>query len=230
MRKLLLIIFICVAQFSMFSQDIVVGLTAGATFSWFDNTDNDNMLLLGQEADYVDLEDERTYYFDLGVFVEIPWKKHFTIHTGVNYTRYGQDYTYNLSGYNDGGGIGPNPPQEDTNVTIRQDIIEIPILVKLSLWEQSSPYIVLGPSVQLLICDIEVEEDYPSGSYSWKEANDSKLLLSFVSGIGYNFNLRKSIVKMEVRYVNGLSESRGKTDDYFSYNGLKILLGYGIKL
>lgn len=123
---------------------------------------------------------------------------------------------------------------EDTDNSIKQSYLEIPVLVKFYpvIPGPLSVNVFAGPSFGF---NLDTEFDFEGGSVSDDDAG-STIALSAVVGGGVDFNLEGgSVLMLDARYNFGLSgvfdaDNVGENFEDSKYSGFAFYLGVGFKL
>ena len=203
MKKLVIILALCLISLVSVSQNINYGLYVGTTISrWSGDADifadqlGEEMNLLSEFSGF-DFENKERIGFTFGGFLEYSLTRYLSVRPEINYVQKGTKFhsTGQVSGY-----------EIDMNLTMQNDYIESPVLIKLSLTKNESlfqPYLVGGPGIgYMVISNIKAKAIIDGDSSEDTEKYEGNNELDFNLNLGVGIKLKEGSI--EFRYQKGL--------------------------
>ena len=220
MKKIgLTVLFLISLVHFLCADEIFFGPRIGMNIGWFGG---------GEWRDYIDGKQDDfgiavapipNFGSVLGVGIEDKLSKNFSLAAEFFYTRYGHCYEYSYS----------HPKVEGGSWF---EVLQLPILVKFSVSSGEGYYIYgfLGPSVLMVIGNVESDESEGGISLAPGGAPDKMLLAGSLGGIGTEYPLKRGIISIELRWGRNQILGLEDPDLEFVSNGLQMVLGYGFRL
>ncbi|MCJ7446177.1 MAG: PorT family protein [Bacteroidales bacterium] len=203
MKKLLIILGLCLTSLISVSQQLNYGLYFGTTISRWSGDASILAQQIGEGMNLAsglsgfDFKNKERIGFIFGGFLEYRIMKQLSIRPEINYVQKGT--RFQSTGLSSGVEI-------DMNLIMQNDYIESPFLLKLSLTNNENllqPYLIGGPGVgYLIISNIKAKATADGDSAEETEEYEGNRELDFNLNIGVGIKFKEGSI--ELRYQKGL--------------------------
>jgi hypothetical protein len=201
------------------AQQFTVGAKLGFNVGWYGGRNWD---------DYID-DAEETYGISVqrggypallaGVFAEYLLNEYTALAAELSYTSYGHSFEYTYA-------------SADVDEILWYDTVQVPLLLKLRFPTADGYYVygVFGPSMQLLVSELENDAMGEGVSIAPGGTPDNMVLAGATGGLGYEFILKRGVLSIEARYATNLTYLFDDEDAHYAHHGIQMILGYGLRV
>ncbi len=217
-RCIVIVLIVLFLPSLIFAQNTLIGVKGGVNGSWYSGSNWDYLVDTTETDNTTTVDEIPAANILIGLYLETMLSRHIGIIAEVNYTRYGQDIEYPYMGYT-------------VNSEFRQEVVEIPLMLKIAYSPFNGAYALIGASLQLPQSDLEIKHSVGGTSSEESIVTDNTMVYNVLGGLGYDLPFAKGgVLKLEGRYCRNLTYASDSKLYQFDVNALQLLIGYGFNI